>query len=57
MKRRNQKQGNVIPFPKRCPAYPNAADRKYLIDRLIDYALTLATATGIVSVIFFMILI
>lgn len=57
MKQRNQKQRKVIPFPKQCPAYPNAADRKYLIDRLIDYALTLTTATGIVSIIFFMILV
>ena len=55
MKTKNKRNNKVIPFPQhRCPAYPNAADTKYLIDRLVDYALTFATAAGIVSVVFFL---
>ncbi len=58
MKTKNKQNTKVIPFPRhRCPTYPNAADTKYFVDRLIDYALTFATAAGIVSVVFFLMLI
>ena len=58
MKKQKAVTGKVIYFPTRhAPQYPNAADSKYLMEKVVNYALTLATATGIVSVVYFLALI
>ena len=42
--------GKVITFRRRrAPAYPNAAERGYLANLLLDYALTAATSAGIIT--------
>lgn len=38
------------------PAYPNAADRRYFLRKLLDGALAIATAIGAVTVLAFLIL-
>lgn len=38
------------------PAYPNAADRRYFIDRFVEGALTAATITGFLTAVLFFIL-
>jgi len=37
--------------------YPNAASRRYRIDKAIDYALTAAATVGLVAALLFLILI
>ena len=37
------------------PAYPNAADRRYFLEKFIDGLLAAAICIGMVSVIFFLI--
>ncbi len=38
------------------PAYPNAKDARYYIDRAVDIALTIVTAVGAVTAMFFLFL-
>lgn len=38
------------------PAYPNAADRQYYIEKLLDGALAIATAVGAVVVLIFLLM-
>lgn len=38
------------------PAYPNAADRRYYLRRLLDGLLAVATAVGAVTVLIFLML-
>lgn len=40
----------------RYPAYPNAADRQYFLERLLDGALAVATAVGAVVVLVFLLM-
>lgn len=40
----------------RYPAYPNAADREYFLEKLLDGALTVATAVGAVLVLVFLLM-
>ena len=44
----------IIPYRK--PSrYPNAADRRYYLDRLTDIVLTAATACGAVTIVAFLV--
>ena len=45
----NKTRSRVIPFRRKAPTYPNAAERGYLAHRLLDYALTAVTSAGIVT--------
>jgi hypothetical protein len=40
----------------RYPAYPNAAERQYFMQRLLDGALAVATAVGAVVVLVFLLM-
>ena len=43
-------RAKVIPFRRRkAPAYPNAAEAKYYLDKTLDYVLTAVTSAGIVT--------
>jgi len=37
------------------PAYPNAADRQYFLDKLTDSILSAAICVGVVTILFFLI--
>lgn len=52
---RSKRRSKVIPFRRKAPAYPNAAERGYFAHRLLDYALTAATSAGIVTALMCMI--
>lgn len=45
----------VIPFRSRkASRYPNAAQRKYILDRAVDYALTAVTSAGLITALLFL---
>lgn len=44
------------PIRTTAPAYPNAADRRYYLRKLLDGALAVATAVGTVTALVFLIL-
>ena len=58
MKSNNSNNAKVIPFrPAHAPKYPNAADRKYYVDKVINYLLTGVTGFGIgVAMIFILVI-
>ena len=37
------------------PAYPNAADRQYYVEKLVDSILSAAICVGIITILFFLI--
>lgn len=37
------------------PAYPNAADRRYFLDKLTDAILSAAVCVGVITIFFFLI--
>ena len=39
---------------RRCPGYPNAAERSYYINKALDYAISLVGAAGAVSALLFL---
>lgn len=39
------------------PAYPNAASRRYFLNKILDGALAVATAVGIITALLFLFLI
>lgn len=50
MKNTNSTSAKIIPF---CP---NAKNKQYYIDKLVDFTLTAATSMGIVTVLLFFVL-
>ena len=51
-KKRNR---NLTIYHANQPAYPNAADNRYYLDRLTDIILTAATACGAVTIVAFLV--
>ena len=46
----------VIPYRSRkAPAYPNAAERRYVLEKALDWALAAATSAGVVTALLFLI--
>lgn len=56
MKRTMHHNTKIIPYSKayRRP-FPNAAEKRYYLDRAIDYALAAATSLGTVTILIFLI--
>ena len=52
MKKQTNK-GNIITY---CPTYPNEKDARYYIDKAVDFMLTVITAVGAVTAMFFLFL-
>ena len=49
--KKQTKKGNIITY---CPTYPNAKDAQYYIDKAVDFTLTIITAVGAVTAMFFL---
>ena len=48
MKHTRNTNSRIIPFPgTKAPKYPNAADRKYYMNKIVDYMLSVVTGAGI----------
>ncbi len=57
MKRTSRKHPHLsVVYPNYRRPYPNAADPQYFIDRLVDGALSVATALGSITVFFFLVI-
>ena len=50
-------QNNIISFRKRRGyRFPNAAERRYYVDKVMEWALTAATGAGLVTAVLFFIM-
>ena len=49
-----QKTSKVIRFKKRGPAYPNAAETRYYLNKALDYLLTTASSAGVIAALMFL---
>lgn len=52
MKTRKHSTRKIIPY-SRSKSYPNAADKRYYLEKAVDYALTAATGIGTVTIFLF----
>lgn len=48
-----KRNGKVIQFRKG-PAYPNAAEASYYLNKGLDYLLTLASSAGVIAALMFL---
>ena len=50
------KTATVRPITRKAPAYPNAASRRYFLNKFLDGALAVATGVGTITAVIFLLL-
>lgn len=50
-----RRPAKVIPFKNRkTPVYPNAAESRYFVNKILDYLLTAASSAGVIAALMFL---